>query len=87
MAAKPLEGKCQSGASINSLSNQIMKISLNNEKPVEIEGIPAWLRNFESPFIWHSQVQRALSTEHIIERCLEKLEELSLDETEFSIRR
>lgn len=88
MAKEPQEGKIEYGASIGGLVDQLTNININSGDKEQVkETIPAWLENCESPFLWHSEAPRALSSEHIIELCLEKLDELCLAETEFSLRR
>lgn len=67
---------------------QLKNVNLGVNKTYERDNIfiPDWLKIFESPFLWHSQSKRGDSCEVVIQKSLEKIAELKLEEPEMTLQ-
>lgn len=63
-----------------------VKLEVNTTDERDNIFVPDWLKNCESPFLWHSQSKRGESSEVIIQRSQEKIEELILEESEMTLQ-
>lgn len=71
------------------LVNQIHNLNLSDSQiPKEREKIevPDWLTDCESVFLWHTMVKKGLGADVVIQRTLEKVEELKLEEPDFTLQ-
>lgn len=72
------------------LGDQTQPNILKTDDTFEIKNkvtIPPWLEGCETPFVWHLKQERGLGSELVIMRTLEKLDDLLIEEPEFSIQR
>lgn len=67
---------------------QLKNVNLGSNNTNERDNIfiPDWLKIFESPFLWHSQSKRGDSSEGVIQKSLDKIAELKLEEPEMTLQ-